>query len=558
MSAPLRPAARTRTSSSPRLGLGIGVLLDARSRRRGWSRRAWRRSYAPGLESRRVQGRLNDRVHGVRPRIRVHTCDNGVVSPPRVPARAPSGSLTCRIFRRCGGNRGSAFEAAALRRSGVWRGEGVPPGDGRPVLLIPGFMAGDGSLATMTEWLRANGYRTRRAGIRANVGCSEAACARLEARLEALRRGRRAARSRSSARAAAASSPARSPLKRPELVAGIVTLGSPDRLAAAHAPARARARSGGRRARLRPRARAVQPDVPARRLLRGLPRRARGAVPGRRPLTCALLAHRRHRRLARLLRSQATEWSRSALALRHGGQRGRLPGGRPRAGVPALAPARRTSTLGGVTGSRSLGGCHCRSTPTSCPGSRRGPTSTRPTGPPPRRCRGALSRPGRAQADRARLRARAARGLRSAPRCGWARSSCPHIWVLHRQVFNVLDLEPSARPLPDAVPDRQRVDVRLRASRSWCSTPSWSGCSTTTGRRAVLAHEAAHVHADHVLYQTALPILLRLGTRGCRARRAAAAGRSGTRCSSGSARPSCPATARRRSSRATRWRSAAR
>ena len=32
---------------------------------------------------------------------------------------------------------------------------GVPPGEGRPVLLIPGFLAGDGSLGTMTHWLRA-------------------------------------------------------------------------------------------------------------------------------------------------------------------------------------------------------------------------------------------------------------------------------------------------------------------------------------------------------------------------------------------------------------------
>ena len=31
-------------------------------------------------------------------------------------------------------------------------------------------------------------------------------------------------------------------------------------------------------------------------------------------------------------------------------------------------------------------------------------------------------------------------------------------------------------------------------------------------RRAVLAHEAAHVLADHVLYFTALNILLRMGT----------------------------------------------
>ena len=38
----------------------------------------------------------------------------------------------------------------------------------------------------MTRWLRENGYHTRRAGIRANVGCSEEACPRLEERLEGL------------------------------------------------------------------------------------------------------------------------------------------------------------------------------------------------------------------------------------------------------------------------------------------------------------------------------------------------------------------------------------
>jgi triacylglycerol lipase len=118
------------------------------------------------------------------------------------------------------------LEARALRRSAIWRGEGVVPGNGRPVLLIPGFLAGDGSLATMTQWLRANGYRTRRAGIRANVSCSEAACARLEARLEgfAQAQGRPVtiigqSRGGIFARALAA--------RRPDLVEGIVTLGSP-------------------------------------------------------------------------------------------------------------------------------------------------------------------------------------------------------------------------------------------------------------------------------------------------------------------------------------------
>jgi len=118
------------------------------------------------------------------------------------------------------------IELAQLRRSAVFRGHGVPYGDGRAVLLIPGFLAGDGSLATMTHWLRQNGYHTRRAGIRANVGCSEEACARLEARLEGFAEatGRKVSivgQSRGGIFARALA------VRRPDLVDGIVTLGSP-------------------------------------------------------------------------------------------------------------------------------------------------------------------------------------------------------------------------------------------------------------------------------------------------------------------------------------------
>src|SRR3954468_5700298 len=120
----------------------------------------------------------------------------------------------------------AGVEAAALFRSSVWRGGGVPAGDGRPVLLIPGFMAGDGTLATMTQWLRQNGYHTRRAGIRANVGCSTEHCDRLEVRLErfAEATGERVAiigQSRGGIFARALA------VRRPDLVSGIVTLGAP-------------------------------------------------------------------------------------------------------------------------------------------------------------------------------------------------------------------------------------------------------------------------------------------------------------------------------------------
>jgi triacylglycerol lipase len=118
------------------------------------------------------------------------------------------------------------LETAALLRDPVFKGDGVADGRGQPVLLVPGFLAGDESLALMTRWLRRTGHHTSRAGMRLNVGCSGAAVDRLEERLEKLvkRQGRRAAiigqsRGGSLAKVLAA--------RRPDLVAGIVTLGSP-------------------------------------------------------------------------------------------------------------------------------------------------------------------------------------------------------------------------------------------------------------------------------------------------------------------------------------------
>ena len=66
------------------------------------------------------------------------------------------------------------LEWAGLQRSDVLRGAGVPEGDGRGVLLIPGFLAGDGSLATMTQLAARPPAGTPSApGIRANVACCE-------------------------------------------------------------------------------------------------------------------------------------------------------------------------------------------------------------------------------------------------------------------------------------------------------------------------------------------------------------------------------------------------
>jgi triacylglycerol lipase len=57
---------------------------------------------------------------------------------------------------------------------------------GPPVLLIPGFMAGDSSLGVMRHWLRRRGHRVAMSGMRVNVGCSEEIVSRLEVDLERL------------------------------------------------------------------------------------------------------------------------------------------------------------------------------------------------------------------------------------------------------------------------------------------------------------------------------------------------------------------------------------
>jgi triacylglycerol lipase len=119
------------------------------------------------------------------------------------------------------------IEASELLRSTVWRGHGVPDGGGLPVLLVPGFLAGDPSLSMMKRWLRARGYRPCTSQIRFNVDCTRQAVERLERRLVEFtdRTGRPAAivgQSRGGLFAKIMAT------RQPDRVAGIVTLGSPN------------------------------------------------------------------------------------------------------------------------------------------------------------------------------------------------------------------------------------------------------------------------------------------------------------------------------------------
>jgi len=102
-----------------------------------------------------------------------------------------------------------------------------------PVILVPGFLAGDGTLAFMARALRQRGFRTYRSHIHANVGCTANAAAQLESRLESIsiRRGSRVQIVGHSLGGMIARGIA---VRRPDLISGIVTLGSPMLAPGAH------------------------------------------------------------------------------------------------------------------------------------------------------------------------------------------------------------------------------------------------------------------------------------------------------------------------------------
>jgi len=118
------------------------------------------------------------------------------------------------------------LEHARLRRHPLLMGDGLPLGDERPVVLVPGFMGGDRTLFTLRDWLRRLGYQVEQPGIALNVRTSEAELRTLIPCVAGLaaRTGRRVTivgHSRGGLLAKVASD------RHPDLVAHVVGLGSP-------------------------------------------------------------------------------------------------------------------------------------------------------------------------------------------------------------------------------------------------------------------------------------------------------------------------------------------
>jgi triacylglycerol lipase len=118
----------------------------------------------------------------------------------------------------------ASAEVAALLASRVWRGEGVPAGGGRPVVLVPGFLAGASSMQLLDRWLSARGWDVRHAAVGRSAGPSSALAAAVEQTVRSCdapvvlighSRGGQAARVAT--------------VRLPERVAALVTLGAPVR-----------------------------------------------------------------------------------------------------------------------------------------------------------------------------------------------------------------------------------------------------------------------------------------------------------------------------------------
>lgn len=120
-----------------------------------------------------------------------------------------------------------------LRLSAVYRGIGVPAGDGSAVVLVPGFMSTDVWLVELYGWLRRLGYRPYMSRIGFNAECPDRLARRLVGTIEMA-----SAESGGPVRIIGHSLGGligRSALvRRPDLVSQLVYLGSPVRAVGVH------------------------------------------------------------------------------------------------------------------------------------------------------------------------------------------------------------------------------------------------------------------------------------------------------------------------------------
>ena len=126
----------------------------------------------------------------------------------------------------------SARDFGQLALDPVFFGAGVPPGDGHPVMVLPGWLANDRYLQPLLGWLGRVGYMPVASGIKRNSGRLRPLIRETGERLAAAVRenGRPASLIGHSLGGVLARGIAR---ERPELVRQVITIGAPLNLDAA-------------------------------------------------------------------------------------------------------------------------------------------------------------------------------------------------------------------------------------------------------------------------------------------------------------------------------------
>lgn len=121
----------------------------------------------------------------------------------------------------------------ALRMSSIYQGKGVRPGNGDPVVVVPGFMCTDHIMYEMYGWLRRVGYDPHLSGIGWNVDCPRTTSERLERTVTRIyeKTGRRVRIVGHSLGGVIGRHVA---LERPEMVSQVVFMGSPIQEVHAH------------------------------------------------------------------------------------------------------------------------------------------------------------------------------------------------------------------------------------------------------------------------------------------------------------------------------------
>ncbi|MCH8919784.1 MAG: alpha/beta fold hydrolase [Chloroflexi bacterium] len=121
----------------------------------------------------------------------------------------------------------------ALRASSVYRGVGVPHGDGSVAVLIPGFLGSHQYLGDMFSWLRRIGYQPYMSGIGRNADCPDILTGRLTETVKSayLESGRKVHLIGHSLGGTLARSVA---ARQPQLVASVISMAAPFRAVRAH------------------------------------------------------------------------------------------------------------------------------------------------------------------------------------------------------------------------------------------------------------------------------------------------------------------------------------